>query len=108
MASTAKCIVPVNGKVRATAPIRDVHGKPSEEYYKWQFVHSLINSGLYAPDYIGVEVQFPKGNTAVLRLDGAIFDSPEWLDHYNSYWTNRHPVRFQAHGQDPHAYQRSR
>jgi type I restriction enzyme M protein len=89
-ASTAKCIVPVNGKVRASAPIRDAHGNPSEEYYKWQFVHSLIKSGLYAPDYIGVEVQFPKGNTAVLRLDGAIFDSPEWLEHYNAYWRDRH------------------
>ena len=80
----------MNGKVRASAPIRDAYGKPSEEYYKWQFIYSLINSGLYAPDYVAVEVQFPKGNTAVLRLDGAIFDSPEWLEHYNAYWRTRH------------------
>ena len=89
-AATAKCLVPVNGKHRDSAPIRDVHGKPSKEYYKWQFIHALVNSGLYATDYIGAEVQFPKGNTAVLRLDGAIFDSGDWLDHYNAYWKDRH------------------
>lgn len=88
-AATAQCIVPVNGKSRDSAVIRDAHGKPSEEFYKWQFIHSLIHSGLYARDYIGVEVQFPKGNSAPLRLDGAIFDSPDWLDRYNAYWKDR-------------------
>jgi len=88
-AKTAKCIVPVNGKFRDTDSIRDKYGKPSEDYYKWQFVHSLINSGLYARDFIGVEVQFPKGNSAVIRLDGAIFDSSDWLEHYNAYWKDR-------------------
>ncbi len=86
---TAKCLVPVNGKVLDTASIRDTHSKPSEEYYKWQFIHAAINSALYARDFIGVEIQFPKGNTAVIRLDGAIFDSGEWLEHYNVYWKNR-------------------
>lgn len=86
---TAKCIVPVNGRVRESASIKDKSGKPSEEYYKRQFVHALITSGLYARDFVGVEVQFPKGNSAVLRLDGAIFDSGEWLEHYNAYWKNR-------------------
>jgi len=88
-AKTAKCIVPVNGKSKDTASIRDTHGKPSEEYYKWQFVHSLINSGLYARDFVGVEIQFPKGNNAVLRLDGAIFDNADWLEHYNAFWKAR-------------------
>src|ERR1700693_3777602 len=87
---TTPCIVPVNGKTRSSATIRDAQGKPNEEYYKWQFVHSLINSGLYARDYVGIEIQFPKGNNAVLRLDGAIFDSPDWLEHYNAYWESRH------------------
>ena len=88
-AKTAKCIVPVNGKSRDIDSIRDKQGRPSEDYYKWQFVHSLINSGLYARDFIGVEVQFPKGNSAVIRLDGAIFDSSDWLEHYNAYWKDR-------------------
>jgi type I restriction enzyme M protein len=86
---TAKCIVPVNGKVRDTASIQDISGKPSEEYYKWQFIHALINSGLYARDFVGVEIQFPKGNNAVLKLDGAIFDSGDWLKHYIAYWKER-------------------
>ncbi len=89
-AKTAKCIVPVNGKSKSDASIRDVHGNPSEEYYKWQFIHSAIKSGFYSSDFIGVEVQFPKGNSAVLRLDGAIFDNADWLDHYNDYWKDRH------------------
>src|SRR5580658_1721650 len=86
---TAKCLVPVNGKSRDTASIKDIHGKPSEEYYKWQFIYALINSGLYARDFVGAEIQFPKGNSAILRLDGAIFDSADWLEHYNAYWRDR-------------------
>ena len=86
---TTSCLVPVNGKVCADASIRDLRGNQSENYYKWQFVSALINSGLYAHDYIGVEIQFPKGNSAVLRLDGAIFDDTDWIDHYNSYWLTR-------------------
>jgi type I restriction enzyme M protein len=86
---TTKCIVPVNGKFVDMAPVRDKKRNPSEEYYKWQFIHSLVTSGLYNKDFIGVEIQFPKGNSAVIKLDGAVFDSDEWLDHYNSYWKNR-------------------
>ncbi len=86
---TAQCIVPVNGKTRADISIRDSKGEPSEEYYKWQFINGLINSGLYAHDFIGVEVQFPKGNSAPLRLDAAIFDNADWIDHYNAYWRDR-------------------
>src|ERR1039458_9937760 len=88
-APTAKCVVPVNGKTRDTASIRDTHGKPSEEYYKWQFIHALIDSGLYARDFLGVEIQFPKGNSAVIKLDAAIFDDGDWLEHYNAYWKDR-------------------
>jgi len=86
---TVRCLVPVNGKSCDTASVRDARGNPSEEYYKWQFVHALINSGLYASDFVGVEIQFPKGNSAVIRLDGAIFDSGDWLRHYNDYWKHR-------------------
>jgi type I restriction enzyme M protein len=88
-AQTAECIVPVNGKHKVEASIRDAEGRPSEEYFKWQFIHSLVNSGLYAKDFLGVEVQFPKGNSAVLRVDAVIFDSSDWLEHYNAYWKSR-------------------
>lgn len=87
-ATHAHCIVPVRGKAHAPVSIRNSKGKPNEEYFKWQFVNSLIQSGLYAKDYIGVEVHYPKGNksSAALQLDAAIFDDANWVDHYNRYW----------------------
>jgi type I restriction enzyme M protein len=90
-ANTATCVVPVDGKPHPPVSIRDVAGKLNEEYYKWQFINALINSGLYAKDYVGVEVRFPKGNktSAPLKLDGAIFDDRMWVDHYNEYWRSR-------------------
>jgi type I restriction enzyme M protein len=84
-AKVAKCLVPVNGKKCDTASVRDIRGRPSEENYKWQFIYAIINSGLYARDFVGVEIQFPKGNQAIIKLDGAIFDSGDWLEHYNAY-----------------------
>lgn len=88
-AKTSKCLVPVNGKTKADAVIRDINGQPNEEYYKWQFIYSLINSGLYNRDFIGAEIQFPKGNSSIIRLDGAIFDSEDWHQHYNDYWLHK-------------------
>jgi type I restriction enzyme M protein len=46
---------------------------------------------LFAKDYIGAEVHFPKGNktSAALQLDAAIFDDATWIDHYNAYWAER-------------------
>ncbi|WP_203384437.1 class I SAM-dependent DNA methyltransferase [Cysteiniphilum marinum] len=65
-------------------------GQLNEQYYKWQFLYSIIHSGLYAKDYIGTEVQFPKGNksSAPLKLDGAIFDDITWFDKYKDYHEN--------------------
>jgi type I restriction enzyme M protein len=84
-------IIPVDGNPKEDIPIRNSKGETNEEYYKWQFIYALINSGLYAKDYIGVEVRFPKGNkaSAPLKLDGAIFDDPDWITHYHQYWLNR-------------------
>jgi type I restriction enzyme M protein len=96
-AKEAPCLVPVRGKPQGPATIRNVEGEPNEEYYKWQFIYALINSGLYAKDYIGAEVHFPKGNkaSAPLKMDAAIFDSTEWLDRYNSYWKDRKPAHLE-------------
>ena len=58
------CIVTVGGKHRPPIAIRDASGARSEEFYKWQFLHALIHSGLYAKDYVGAEVSFPKGNAS--------------------------------------------
>lgn len=83
-----KSIVPVDGKIVSDIKLRNSSNGLLEEYYKWQFVHALIESGLYPKDYIGVEVRFPKGNktSAPIKLDGAIFDDADWLDYYTKYW----------------------
>lgn len=66
------------------------NGQRNEQYYKWQFLYSIVQSGLFARDYIGTEVQFPKGNrfSAPLKLDGAIFDDVTWFDKYKDYHEN--------------------
>ena len=84
-------LVPVDGKTRYNISLKDIDGKPNEEYYKWQFIFSIINSGLFAKDFIGTEVRFPKGNknSAPLRMDAAIFSTKEWINHYNAYWATK-------------------
>lgn len=83
--------IPEHGKACGPVAIRDSKGLPSEQYYKWQFLYALVHSGLYAKDYLGAEVYFPKGNKAAapLKLDAAVFDSPDWLGHYNEYWSHK-------------------
>jgi hypothetical protein len=46
---------------------------------------------LYAKDYIGAEVHFPKGNvsSAPIKFDGAIFDDKDWFSYYKKYHTNK-------------------
>lgn len=59
----------------------------NEQYYKWQFLFSLIDSSLYAKDYIGTEIHLPKGNksSASIKIDAVIFDSKEWFEKYKDY-----------------------
>ena len=66
-------IVPVDGKSGGTAKIKGSAGQRNEEYYKWQFIYALVNSGLYAKDYVGVEVRFPKGNKTSPPLNSTRF-----------------------------------
>lgn len=79
--------IPVNQKLSQKYSIKNKKGEPNEEYYKWQFFYSLIYSGLYQKDYLGCEVYFPKGNknSAPIKLDGAIFDDPNWFSWYKKY-----------------------
>jgi type I restriction enzyme M protein len=67
--------------------IKNKTGKKNEEYYKWQFLYAIVNSGFYAKDYIGTEVYLPKGNknAAPLKLDAAVFDSADWFEKYQKY-----------------------
>ena len=66
------------------------NGTKNEQYYKWQFFYSVIQSGLFSKDFIGTEVHFPKGNksSAPLKLDGAIFDDITWFEKYKDYHEN--------------------
>ena len=66
-------------------------GTHNEQYYKWQFLYNFVESGLCSKDYIGVEVQFPKGNksSATIKLDGAIFDDKKWFEHYRNLHTKK-------------------
>lgn len=69
---------------------RKKNGELNEQYYKWQFLYSIVQSGLFTKDNIGTEVHFPKGNksSAPLKLDGAIFDDISWFDKYKDYHEN--------------------
>src|ERR1700752_163872 len=81
------CFLPVNETFGVRIKIKDIAGKRNEEYYKWQFVYGIVHSGMYAKDFIGTEVYFPKGNksSAPIKFDGAIFDDKDWFTHYKSW-----------------------
>lgn len=87
----ATSFVPVDGKYIDNIFIRNDKGQKIEEYYKWQFIYSLIFSGMYNKDLIGVEVRFPKGNkmSMPLKVDAVIFDDVLWLSKYNDFWKKK-------------------
>lgn len=82
--------VPVNLTLNKECTIKGKDGNRNEEYYKWQFIYSIINSGLYSKDFIGVEVCLPKGNknSAPIKFDAAIFKSNKWFEHYKNFHEN--------------------
>jgi len=86
-----KGLVPINGKIVENIKIRNEKGEKVEEYYKWQFIYSLIYSGLFQKDFIGVEACFPKGSLSAkpIKFDSAVFDETDWLQKYNNYWQNK-------------------
>lgn len=45
---------------------------------------------MFPKDYIGTEINFPKGNksSAAIKLDGAIFSDAVWFDKYKDYHLN--------------------
>ncbi len=85
------CFLPEHLTLSKTAIIKNKAGKQNEEYYKWQFLYSLVNSGLYIKDYIGTEIHFPKGNksSAPIKFDAAIFDTTDWFKYYSDYHNNK-------------------
>lgn len=91
------CFLPVHltiGKVETN--LFKKNGTHNEQYYKWQFLNCFVEAGLCSKDYIGTEVNFPKGNkgSAMIKLDGAIFDDKNWFDHYKALHTKKDDSRW--------------
>ncbi|MDE5926088.1 MAG: hypothetical protein K2G68_05165, partial [Helicobacter sp.] len=66
------------------------NGDKNEQYYKWQFLYSIVDCGMFAKDYIGTEIHLPKGNksSAPLKIDAVIFDDKAWFSKYEDYHKN--------------------
>ncbi len=49
--------------------------KRLEEYYKWQFIYALMKGRGYPQDYIGAEINLPKGNigSTPIKIDACVF-----------------------------------
>lgn len=86
-----RSLVTVDGKFKSNIKIKDTNGNPNEEFYKWEFIYSLIDSGLYKRDLIGTEIYFPKGNknSQPIKIDAVIFDDNDWLTLYQDYRENK-------------------
>lgn len=84
------CFLPEHLTMGRKTNFQKKNGEHNEQYYKWQFLYSIVQSGLFIKDYIGTEVQFPKGNksSAPIKLDAAIFDDVSWFEKYKDYHNN--------------------
>lgn len=90
-----KSLCTVDGKFIQNISIRDAHGGKNEEFYKWEFIYSLIQAGrIPSRDYIGAEIYFPKGNihSAPIKIDSVVFSDISWLDYYRKYRENPNDV----------------
>lgn len=88
-----KSFCTVDGKFIENIKIKDIHGKPNEEFYKWEFIYSysMIQSGrIPSRDYIGAEIYFPKGNihSDPIKIDSVVFSDISWIDYYRKYRNN--------------------
>lgn len=86
-----KSLTTVDGKFIDNINLKDVHNQNNEEYYKWQFISSLIQSGSISRDYIGTEIYFPKGNigSSPIKIDAVVFKDITWLEYYKDYRENK-------------------
>lgn len=81
------CFLPVHLTHNNKTTFKKKDGSTTKEFYKWQFLYSLVNSGLVPKEYIGTDIHFPNGNKSLdaIKIDGAIFDDNKWFDYYKSY-----------------------
>jgi type I restriction enzyme M protein len=62
------------------SPTRSLGKGFSEEYIRARFVYALISSGKYAPEYLCIEAQLPKGNGGKsINPDILAFKTDKWL-----------------------------
>lgn len=90
-----KSLCTVDGKFIENISIKDVHGQPNEEYYKWQFIYSLVQSErIPSRDYIGSEIYFPKGNihSQPIKIDSVIFSDITWIDYYTRLYNFKNDI----------------
>ncbi len=85
-----QCFLPEHLTFDKTTSFRKKDGTRNEQYYKWQFLYSIVNSGLFPKDYIGTEIHFPKGNksSADIKIDAAVFSDAIWFEKYKDYHQN--------------------
>ena len=88
-----QCFLPEHLTFDKTTSFRKKDGTRNEQYYKWQFLYSIVHSGLFPKDFIGTEIHFPKGNksSADIKIDAAIFSDAIWFDKYKDYHQNNNP-----------------
>ena len=92
-----KCFLPVHIAInKEETDLFKKNGEHNEQYYKWQFLNTFVKAGLCSKDYIGTEIQFPKGNknSAPIKLDGAIFDNKDWFMHYKKLHSKKDDTRW--------------
>lgn len=92
-----ECFLPVHLTMnRIETILKKKDGNWNEQYYKWQFLYCFVESGLCSKDYIGVEVEFPKGNknSAGIKIDSAIFDDKNWFSHYQALHTKKDDTKW--------------
>ena len=79
--------VPENGKFLKNIKLVNEKGQKIEQYYKWEFIYCVIESGLFDKSLIGTEIHFPKGSPSSknIEIDLAIFTNKSWIKHYNNY-----------------------
>lgn len=88
-----QCFLPEHLTINKTTSFKKKDGSRNEQYYKWQFLYGIVNSGLFPKDFIGTEIHFPKGNksSADIKLDAAVFSEAIWFEKYKDYHQNNNP-----------------
>lgn len=88
--SEYNCFLPEHLTTGRKSLFKKRDGSRNEQYYKWQFLYSIVHAGLFSYDYIGTEIHFPKGNknSADIKIDAAIFSDVSWFEKYKDYHQN--------------------